>query len=241
MSLKNDFWPQRPTKRIDGFINQHASKLIALAFWLVVIGGYWWLTDQYHLTPEQKIKLVAGLFVDHIYGPVLFILFFALQPLVFFPSFLLGIAGGILYSPLEAVLYVTLGANGAAQVCYLVGRFFGRGMLQSNPAATEFIQRYLSRLRANTFETVLMLHLLFVPFDLVNYVVGFLRMDWRSFSLATVIGSLPGILMFVLFGRSLGSIDKLMAGAPDIDFFTLALSGVMLVAGIGLSQYLKRR
>lgn len=100
----------------------------------------------------------------------------------------------------------------------------------------------MHRLRSNTFETILVMHLLIVvPFDIVNYIAGFLKMRWRSFAVATAIGATPGIFTFVLFGHSLGSIDNIVAGHPEINFFTLFLSGVMLIFGLSLSQLIKQR
>ncbi|MEZ4595105.1 MAG: hypothetical protein R3D55_28775 [Chloroflexota bacterium] len=43
------------------------------------------------------------------------------------------------------------------------------------------IQRYTRRLRENSFETVLIMRLIFLPYDLVNYLSGFLKINWRAF------------------------------------------------------------
>ena len=44
------------------------------------------------------------------------------------------------------------------------------------------------------------MRLVYVPYDLVNYLAGFLRIGWMPFILATALGSLPDTLSFVLFG-----------------------------------------
>ncbi|MCB0168499.1 MAG: TVP38/TMEM64 family protein [Anaerolineae bacterium] len=243
---------------------RHFSKVLALVFWATVVGLYWWMTDRYHLSPEMKVILLQELFTAKIYGPLLFIVFFALQPLVFFPSFVLGIAGGMLYGPVAGIFFVMIGANSAANVSYLVGRFFGWGVVEvhsnqrggwrSNSsvlAGVEWgmvevhsnqgglIQRYMNRARHHTFETILILHLLFVPFDLVNYLAGFFRMHWLKFAVATVIGSIPGVLSFVLFGASLEG--NLLAGEPELNLPLLLKAGLALMVGIILAQLVKRR
>ena len=223
------------------FFNRHRPKLIALLFWLSVAGIYWGYANRYNLSPDDVVRQLADWFVNSLYGPFFFIIFFALQPLVFFPSFILGIAGGILYGPMFGVIYVILGGNGAAHICYLVGRFFGQGIL-TGAGEQGLIERYAVRLRNNTFETILIMHLLIVvPFDIVNYIAGFLQMNWRQFGLATAVGALPGIFTFVMFGHSLGTIDKLMAGHPEINFRSLTLSLIMLGVGLVLSYLVKRR
>ncbi|MEM7028712.1 MAG: TVP38/TMEM64 family protein [Chloroflexota bacterium] len=219
---------------------QQRIKGSVLFFWILIIGSYWWITDQYGLSPGAKVQLLADVFVADIYGPLLFIVIFSLQPLVFFPSFLLGITAGILYGPVWGVIYAFLGGNGAASVCYTVGRFFGP---QAFASKEQFgvVHQQMNRLRTNTFETILICHLLvIIPFDIVNYAAGFLRMTWRPFALATAIGMIPGIFVFVFFGDSLGSIDQLMSGRPDIDWRMLTVSGLMILVGIGLSRLVKR-
>ncbi|MCB0208712.1 MAG: TVP38/TMEM64 family protein [Anaerolineae bacterium] len=228
----------QPTEPPSFFV-RHRTKILALLFWLVTVGLYWWVTDYYHLSPVKKVMVVQDLFTVGVYGPLLFIVLFMLQPLVFFPSFILGIAGGMLYGPFVGTLLVIVGANGAANVCYLVGRFFGWNIVDSRADDAGFIRRTMNDARNNTFETILVLHLLFVPFDLVNYLAGFFRMDWPKFAVATVIGAIPGILTFVLFGASLEG--DLLAGKPELNFLTLAWSGGMLIFGIALSRVVKWR
>lgn len=64
-----------------------------------------------------------------------------------------------------------------------------------------------SRLRANSFEAVLLTRLLFVPYDLVNYGCGLLRVRRTPFIIATAIGTLPGTVAFVLVGSSVTRLD----------------------------------
>ena len=97
------------------FTKQQRVKGFAFLFWILVIGGYWWITELYDLSPAAKIQLLADIFLQEPFGPLLFIIIFALQPLVFFPSFLLGIAGGILYGPLWGTVYVFLGGETSLQ------------------------------------------------------------------------------------------------------------------------------
>ena len=47
-----------------------------------------------------------------------------------------------------------------------------------------------------------MTRLLFLPFDPVNYISGFLKVDVKAFLLATAIGILPGTAVFVYAGTA---------------------------------------
>jgi len=90
---------------------------------------------------------------------------------------------------------------------------------------------------------VLIMRLIFLPYDLVNYLSGFLRVPFRPFILASILGSLPGTLTFVLAGASL-DIDDIFAGRFSISAinpWTLVLSVVLFVAGLVIARLLRQK
>lgn len=101
------------------------------------------------------------------------------------------------------------------------------------------MEHYADRMRANGFEAVLMTRFFFLPFDLVNYLAGFLRIGWKPFTLASMLGSLPGTVSFVLLGSSIGM--NFAEGTPKLDARMLVASVLILAVSLSLSQYLKRR
>ena len=227
------------SKTEPSFFSRNRPKIVALLFWVMVVSAYWFIANHYDLPPDTMIKQLGDWFVSSLFGRVLFILFFALQPLVFFPSTLMAILGGCLYGPIEGFFITLIGANGAGLTSYMVGRFFGQGMLTNEGQNENLMHRYANYMRKNSFEAILIMHLIFLPYDLVNYFAGFLRVDWKPFVLGTALGSLPGILTFVLFGASIEG--DIMSGTPEINLTTLAISGVTLMISLGLSQVLKQR
>jgi uncharacterized membrane protein YdjX (TVP38/TMEM64 family) len=75
-------------------------------------------------------------------------------------------------------------------------------------------------------------------FDVVNVGCGILHINPKRFLLATIIGSLPATVAFVLLGASLDRVDK---GFGGIDKGTLVLSVALIAGSIGVSQIVKRR
>lgn len=125
-------------------------------------------------------------------------------------------------------------------VAYGVGRYFGRGVLEDEDE-NGFVQRYAQRMRDNSFETILIMRLIFLPYDLVNYAAGFLRINWKAFLAATAIGSVPGTVSFVLLGASFGTLDELLAGEISLNPITLISSVVIIGLSLALSRYVRRR
>lgn len=221
------------------FLQQHGTKLLALLFWGVLVGGYYVYANANNLTLADSLQLLVDFLTASLLGPVFYMVIYALRPLLFFPATILTLLGGFLFGPI-GILWTVIGSNASALVAYTVGRYFGQGVLDSEEESTA-IQKYTQRMRQNSFETVLIMRLLFLPYDLVNYAAGFLKIKWQPFILATAIGSVPGTISFVLLGGSFGTLDALVAGEVQVNPLTLILSIVLILVSIGLSRFIKRR
>ncbi len=227
-----------------GFLAAHGAKLVAGALWLGMIGALVWIMRTNDLTLSELFLRGLAWVENNPLAPLAYIFLYALRPLTLFSSVLLTLAGGFVFGPLWGVVYTVIGANLSATVAYFVGRYFGAGVLDDE-SSQGMVQRYARRMRANSFETVLIMRLIFLPYDLVNYLAGFLRINYWSFILATIIGSIPGTIAFVFLGAALTPAELsnlFMTGeTPTLDWRILAISFVMFAVSIVLSRLFKRR
>ena len=208
---------------------ERLSKAVALAFWGAIIAGYYYYTAANGISALDVARALVDLMQTSVYGPLLYILFYTLQPLIFFPSWLLSLAGGWIYGPLLGTIYTIAASNLSSLVAYATGWFFGRGLLESK-RSQDLLNRYATRLREHSFETVLVMRFLFLPYDLVSYLSGFLHIRLRSFIVATILGSLPGTLAFVFAGASIeGNLEGRRLG---LNPWVLGFSFGMLVVSL---------
>lgn len=221
------------------FWQRHWSKAIALILWLALLGLYFWYTRQNNLTLADSVSSLADLLTNSFFGPVLYILIYAGRPLLFFPATILTLLGGFLFGPI-GILYTIVGSNASAMVTFGIGWFLGEDVLNEEEKSG-VIQKYTRRMRENSFETVLIMRLIFLPYDLVNYVSGFLKINWKAFLLATAVGSVPGTVSFVLFGASFGTLDELLAGEVQLNPVTVIASVVIIGISLVLSRIIKKR
>lgn len=227
-----------------GFLARHWQKLAAAAIWLCLAGGFLGYSLATGSSPTETLRALVDLLRTPL-GPLIYILIYTVRPLAFFSAVVTTTLGGAIWGPVWGVVFVVIGANMSATLAYLFGRSFGSGLLPGEAAgeAGGIVGRYAARLRADAFPTVLVMHLIFLPYDLINYLTGFLRVPYRPFILGCALGSLPGTLTFVLAGASL-NIDDIFAGRFSISAinpWTLALSAVLFVAGLAASRWLRRR
>ncbi len=213
------------------------SRLAALLVWVGLLFGYQWYAWRQDVGALETVQRLVDFMSSGLIGPLIYVVFYALRPLILFPATLLTIAAGFVFGPVLGVFLTILGSNISASVAYLAGRYFG-GSFQDTGYKGGALQAYAERLRRNSFESVLILRLIFVPFDAVNYAAGLLRVRYGPFIVATVLGSLPGTTTFVLFGASMqGSFTD---GTPDLNPWIFLASALIAAGSLLLSHHLKR-
>jgi uncharacterized membrane protein YdjX (TVP38/TMEM64 family) len=90
------------------------------------------------------------------------------------------------------------------------------------------VPRLTCKIQDNGFLTVLIMRLTFLPFDLVGYSSGMCNIKQKDFAMATVIGTIPGLLTFVFLGGSF------------LDLRYLILAAAFLTIGLTVSCWLKK-
>jgi uncharacterized membrane protein YdjX (TVP38/TMEM64 family) len=211
--------------------------LLVVGFWVLLVGsGYFYLSVN-NLTLTMALHGLIDYSSECWCGPLVFIAVAALCPLIFFPAALLGVAGGFLFGPVWGLVYTLLGCNLSATVSYTIGRSCGQS-LHAAPRLRTLIERYSGWLRRNDFVAILTLRLAFLPYDLVNCLIGTLRLCWWRFMLANTLGSLPGALALVLFGTSIDHFDGRL---PAFNPWVLAASLGFLAVSLTLARGLRCR
>ncbi len=162
----------------------------------------------------------------------LYIVIYALRPFLLFPATLLTVSSGLLFGPWFGILFTIIGENASANVAFSVARWFGRDWVKKKAEIS--LQKWELRLAANGLVTVLILRLLMLPFDPVNYGCGLTAVSHRDYAIGTFVGILPGLIACVLLG-GIGS-----AGVQH-RLWLLVGSVVFLVFGILLARWIGRR
>jgi pyruvate/2-oxoglutarate dehydrogenase complex dihydrolipoamide dehydrogenase (E3) component/uncharacterized membrane protein YdjX (TVP38/TMEM64 family) len=219
-------------------VKKHAPKIIALIFWGTIL----FLFQQYRIENNLSYQdiLLQGLnfFTSTVYGPILYMSLYAIRPLILFPATLMTALSGALFGFWWGVLYTILGENASANLAYWIGRFFGKDLRLEDT----LIGNWVEALRKNGFETVLLMRLFYVPFDLTNYGSGIVRVKWSKYALATLIGIMPGLTTFVALGAAV-DINEFQMNGLSFDAFNpkfLALSVTIFIVSLVLSKVLKR-
>ncbi len=204
--------------------------LIALGF----AGFFAFGLDQYlsfDALRENRQWLIDTVAANHLLSALVFILVYAVAVAVSLPgASLLTLMGGFLFGAVFGTLYVVLAATLGAVGIFLAARTAFSDILRAKAGP------WLTKLQAGFHENELN-YLLFLrlvpafPFFIVNIVPAFLGVSLRTYTIATLIGIIPGTAVYAVFGAGLGEILS-----SDTE---LSLSGILspeLVIGmVGLA------
>ncbi len=220
------------------------QRAVIVGIWLAAITAW----QGYRSSSGLSTTQAAQQFIDNVggswWGAFAFVLVYLVRPIVLFPASVLTIVGGVLFGPVLGVLVVVIAANASAMIAYGIGRLLGRPPAAAHEGdgapdgQASLARRWSARMRENSFETVLIMRLLFLPYDLVNYLSGVLRLHWLAFLSATALGSLPGTVSFVLLGASLDRVDD---GIDGIDPIVLGASVLIFIVSLVGARILRQR
>lgn len=177
-----------------------------------------------------------------VWGPVVFILGYAVATVAFVPGSLLTLAAGAIFGLVEGTLYTLIGATLGAACAFLVARYVARGAIERKIAGNARFAAIDKAVAGEGFKIVALLRLSPVfPFNLLNYALGLTRVRFLHY-LAASIAMLPGTLLYVYYGKAAGSLAGALGGGATAQRgpeFWITL-GIGLVATVIVTTYVTR-
>jgi uncharacterized membrane protein YdjX (TVP38/TMEM64 family) len=181
---------------------------------------------------------VAGL---GIWGPVVFVIGYALAAVAFIPGSILTLAAGAIFGLGKGTVLVLIGATLGAALAFLVSRYLARGAIERRLKGD---QRFAAIDRAVEREGRKIVFLLrlspIFPFNLLNYGLGLTKVRFVDYLVASV-GMVPGTLLYVYYGKLAGDVAAVAGGAAvERDWKYWTVLGVGLAATIGVTLFVTR-
>ncbi len=159
---------------------------------------------------------------------------------------IMTISAGFLFGTVLAACYGVVGGTLGAVCVFLAARTaFGDVLrVKAGPA----LKRMEAGFRENAFSYMLFLRLIpLFPFWLVNLVPAFLGVPLRTYFFATLVGVIPGALVYASLGNGLGAIldtggepDLGILFRPDVLLPLLALAA-LAVLPVGYKKFKARK
>jgi uncharacterized membrane protein YdjX (TVP38/TMEM64 family) len=186
------------------------------------------------LLPSFSVK------VAHLgpWGPVAFMVIYALAAVAFVPGSLLTLAAGAIFGVVWGAAYTLVGATAGAALAFLIARHAARSAVERRLAGNRRFVALDRAIGAEGRKIVFLLRLSPVfPFTLMNYALGLTRVRLPDY-LAASVGMIPGTLMYVYYGKVIGDVAavaggvRMQRGPADWALLALGLAATIAVTTV---------
>lgn len=195
--------------------------LIATAGGIYFLGGVDWELVEDLL---EKMGILA---------PIVYVGLYTIATLLILPSTPLNLAGGALFGLWWGTLWTTVAAMVAALVAFAFTRTLGREYIARRFAGKwEAID---AELKGGGLFYMFAIRLLpIIPYGLVNFAAGLTSIRFRDYLIGTSLGTVPGILPFIMMGAGLKTFGK-------GDKFMLLVGFTLMGLLVGVATWYRRR
>jgi uncharacterized membrane protein YdjX (TVP38/TMEM64 family) len=198
--------------------------MLRIAILLLIAGGAIYLLFT-HVEWFDNPRLVKTEVTSWgIWGPLAFIALYAVGPSFLVPGAVMTIAGGLAFGTAYGAFYSLLGADLGAVIAFSAGRFLGRGFVEG--LVGRRFNRTLDGIARYGFQIIFYLRIVpIIPYNALNLLAGASRIGFRDYLWASVIGMIPGTVVFAFLG------DSLWHPASLRFFLALSLIAICVAAG----------
>lgn len=155
----------------------------------------------YLLGGINPVQLQAWLNQAGNWAPIIYIILYTIATILVLPSTPLNLIGGALFGSWLGTLWTSIAAIIAAVVAFAFTRTVGREIIiQKLAGRWQSMDAEISQ--GGLFYMFAIRLLPIIPYGLVNFAAGLTSISFRDYLLGTILGTVPGVLPFVMLGSS---------------------------------------
>lgn len=220
-------------RKIGGFVILALVAVATVVFFKTSMHEYFTLE---YVRTEQAF-LTTNVTFHPVYTVSVFIALYVTAVVFSLPiASVLSISAGFLFGVLLGMIIVVLAATIGAVLAFIVARYFFRDWVLERFAVP--LHRINTHLKKDVFPYILFLRLVpLFPFFLVNIALAVTRVPIATYALATILGIIPGTLIYVLAGQRLATITTTAHVFSVENVFVLLLLGGMALAPLIIKKY----
>jgi uncharacterized membrane protein YdjX (TVP38/TMEM64 family) len=198
--------------------------VVKIAIIAILVGGSIWLLIA-HSEWFRDPKLVKVQVLQWgVWGPVVFMLLYAVGPSFLVPGAVMTIAGGLAFGTAWGSVYSLIGGDAGALLAFAAGRFLGKSFVEQ--IVGKRFQSMLQKIAKHGFQIIFYLRMVpVIPYNALNLLAGASPIAFRDYFWATMIGMIPGTILFAFLGDALWH--------PLSPKFLLALLLIAISVGCG--------
>ena len=178
----------------------------------------------------QLPRLTAAVDGLGAWGPIVFILAYAIACIAFVPASLLTLGAGALFGVVKGTAFVLIGATLGATGAFLIARYVARDWITERVQRDARFAAIDAAIALEGRKVVFLLRLSpVIPFNVLNYALGLTQVRLIDFVVASI-GMIPGTLLYVYTGK----LASVVVGASNAASPPRGLA-FYVVLGLGLA------
>ena len=166
-------------------------------------------------------------------GPFFYGLVYALAVVLFVPGSALTLAAGVTFGLGLGTLTVFVAANTGAALAFLIARYVLRDRVERLLAGRPALQAVDRAVETQGWRIVFLTRLSPVfPFNAQNYFYGLTGVTFYQYVAASLVGMLPGTLLYVYIGAAGAEVAEASGGAASWGQTALLVAGLLATAAV---------
>ena len=169
--------------------------ILTIAFPLLVIT----------LLPVGKVVTKLDVLLDRL-GPfamIVFALIYVVDALILGPAWLFALAAGLAFGLVKGGLLVWASATVAAAIGFLMARYLARHRIEHLVKKNEKYEAVDRAIKRHGWKVVLLLRISpLLPYTISNYIYGLTAVDFVHYLIASAIGLVPMVAVYVSIGAA---------------------------------------
>jgi len=213
--------------------------MIALAIMVAALAGVGVLLVREGVIDLRELVEQIRLLGQSPWAPVLFVAAYVILALLMIPPIVLSIAGTLIWGWWLGGLWELVGASLGAILPYLLANSLGGDWIRAK-IRNRYPEIEKTLERNGAFALLLVRIVPVIPYSVLNYLAGLMKIRPVTYVLATVIGMIPSVFIFTWFVDSIAHGVMTEGEATLRVFVACALIGVMAIAGRVVIARLRR-
>ena len=167
--------------------------------------------------------------------PVAYVVAVTIATVALFPGWISMMLGGLLFGLLPGLPFALLGITAGAFGAFLAGRALGRTWVEQRMGDNLKLQALDEAVNAQSFYIVFLTRFAIVlPFNVLNYAFGLTRVSAVTYVVATALGMLPAVLLYVYLGTLADDFSGILAGdvRPASGAYWIAVFAIVAIAAV---------
>ena len=216
------------------------------------------LIYNYVFNPTFILRIVAEWFVNPVYklgiiGIILFLVIMAIQGLIVpLPSEIVLLATGIIWGWFLGGIFGIIGSMLAGILCFYISRKGGRPLVEKFVGsktlnlADDLIKKY------GIWTIIISRFIPFISFDVISYASGLVDIEFKKYTIGTLIGSTFRSFFYSIVGSLLGIMPPINVNdahtletqAGVFNVWLLVILGVLVLMFVGYyltNRYIEKR